>query len=283
MTQMANQADITPLQLNQGILQDFLECPRRFQLKMLDELSWPAAHTTQIVQFDQSVALGNQFHLLCHQFFSGMNKKDLEIGIDNPILLEMFQSFLPYGESLLDHQFFSEQLIACSFLGHRLIAKFDLLVEIEPSRYLIVDWKTSPTKPSDETLAGRIQSILYPFIFRQAGHLLTGGSDLNPDSIQMQYWYPRCAEPETTFHYSNQNHQEVRDRLTIIISKINQLLLSSDIFPLTDERGLCNYCNFRSLCNRGISPGEFKNYLPIEQEDLTNFRFDLGNIEEIGF
>jgi hypothetical protein len=277
------QTDLLPLNLNQGILQDFIECPRRFQLKMLDDLPWPAAHTSRLDQFDQSIILGNRFHLLCYQFFSGMNVSDLEQSIDDPILMDMFQSFIPYGYSFRDHLHFSEQLISCSFLKHKLVAKFDLLVEIEPSLYTIIDWKTSPTKPNRKTLSDRIQTILYPFILHQAGHLLTGGKEISAETIQMRYWYPLSSEPEEIFPYSNQIHQDVLDNLTKIISSLNQMLLSGDIFPLTNDKDLCTYCNYRSLCDRGISPGEFDYFLPDEQEDLSNFRFDLENIEEVYF
>jgi hypothetical protein len=280
---MIKQSETAPLNLNQGVLQDFLECPRRFQLKMLDELPWPAAHTSRLDQFDQSITLGNRFHLLCNQFFSGMNKSDLEKGIDDPVLLEMFHSFIPYGESLLKYRCFSEQLIVCSFMQHKLIAKFDLIVEIEPYRFVITDWKTSPTKPSREILSSRIQTILYPFIFHQAGHLLTGGNEIDADSILMQFWYPLCTEPEEVFPYSNQIHHEVLDHLTNLISSLNQFLRSAEIFPLTDDKELCIFCNYRSLCDRGVSPGKFNKFIPIEQEDLSNFRFDLEDIEEISY
>jgi hypothetical protein len=280
---MATKSFDTSLNLNQGILQDFTECPRRFQFKMLDELSWPAAHTTQLDQFDQSITLGNRFHLLCHQFFSGIDITDLEPGINDPVLMEMFQSFIPYGKTLLDLPHYSEQLITCSFLQHQLIAKFDLLIEIEPSNFLIIDWKTSPIKPSREILSARIQTILYPYLLHQSGHLLIGEKKISADWIQMQYWYPLSSEPEEVFPYSQDSHQDVFVKLKKILTGINQLIESNEIFPLTEEKDRCIYCNYRSLCGRGVAPGEFSDFIPIEQEDLSNFRFDIGNIEEITF
>ena len=148
---------------------------------------------------------------------------------------------------------------------------------------LIIDWKTSPNKPDRNNLSARIQTILYPYILHQSGHLLFGGKDINADSIQFHYWYPLCDEPEVIFPYSNQIHQEVYENLSDIISRINRLSLSSENYPLTEDLSYCNYCNYRSLCDRGVTPGEFEKYIPLEQQDLSNFRFDLENIDEVMF
>ena len=280
---MATQDNISPLNLNQGLLQDFVECPRRFQLNVIDGLPWPAAYTAQLTQFDRSLILGNRFHLISHQFFSGIDRQAIERSIEDPILMEMFQSFIPYAESFLPLPTFSEQLLVCSLLQHKLIAKFDLIVETNHSNFLIIDWKTSSIKPNRNNLSSRIQTILYPYILHQSGHLLFGGRVIDADSIVFHYWYPLCEEPEVIFPYSNQIHQEVYEKLLDIITRINQFSLSSKIFPLTEDQSYCNYCKYRSLCDRGINPGEFEKYIPIEQEDLSNYRFDLGNIDEVIF
>ena len=99
----------------------------------------------------------------------------------------------------------------------------------------------------------------------------------------MQYWYPLCEEPKEVFPYSNKTHQEVLDFLTKLINEIDQFHNSYEIFPLTKEMETCIYCNFRSLCDRGTLPGEFERYHLVEQEDLSNFNFDLENIDEMSF
>ena len=40
-------------QLNQSYLQDYIACPRRFQLKVLEGISWPAADSEPIEKFEQ--------------------------------------------------------------------------------------------------------------------------------------------------------------------------------------------------------------------------------------
>jgi hypothetical protein len=270
------------LNLNQSNLQDLMDCPRRFQLRMLDNLSWPAANTSSLDRYEQSTFIGNQFHLLCHQYFSGIPKNNIFDNLTAPSLKNMFDNFLPFGESLLEFKPLSEHLLVSSFNQHSIIAKFDLIAEIEPGNFLIIDWKTSPTKPSRQILLDRVQTKLYPYVFNSAGPALFPDSQISPDSIEMLYWYPLCDEPRELFTYSDQLHLETKEFIENSIIQIGKYQ-SSDKFPLTEDLSHCRFCPFRSLCDRGITPGNFENYLPIDQEDLSNEHFDMNDFNEIEY
>ncbi len=271
------------LQLNQSNLQDYLDCPRRFQLKVIEGLSWPAAYSEPIEIFEKSTQIGNRFHLICQQFFSGVDPVLIENSLSDPGLQEMWDNFLPYGESLLHYRLYPEPLLSISFLEHKLIAKFDLIVEVNPKQYLIIDWKTAATKPPRAKLDKRLQTHLYPFIFSQAGNDLFPDNSISPAFIEMHYWYPLPSEHEETFPYSEEKKAKVKTDLEQILSKINTSISKRTDFQLTDDKTSCQYCVFRSLCNRGSTAGSFEKSPPIEHEDLTNVQFHIDQVSEIEY
>ena len=274
---------IPSLQLSQSSLQDYYDCPRRFQYKVLDSISWPASCSEPISKFEESTLLGNRFHLICQQFFSGINPELLQKTINHPVLVKMWKSFLPFGESLLEYKFLPERLLSIPLLNHKLIAKFDLLVYVNPERYLIIDWKTSPNKPPREILSKRLQTHLYPYIFSFAGVELFETDAIIPNFIEMQYWYPLHTKPEEVFPYSDKKHSSVKSELENLVNQINSALTKGTDFPLTEDSSTCLFCEFRSLCNRGVEAGTFEKLIFVEREDLRNVQFDLDQVSEIEF
>ena len=195
----------------------------------------------------------------------------------------MWDNFLPYGESLLQYRLYSEPLLSISFLGHKLIAKYDLIVEINPEQYLIIDWKTSSKKISRSKLDKRLQTHLYPFIFSQAGNDLFSEISISPAFIEMHYWYPLASEHEEVFPYSDERNAKVKTDLEQILSNINILISEEVDFQLTDDKATCQFCVFRSLCNRGTTAGSFEKSPSFEYEDLTNVKFDIDQVGEIEY
>jgi len=271
------------LQLNQSNLQDFLDCPRRFQLKVIEGLSLPAAYSEPIGKFEISTLLGNRFHLICQQFFSGIDPVLIENSLSDPDLQAMWDKFLPYGKSLLKYRFFPEPLLSISLLTHKLIAKYDLVVEINSEKYLIIDWKTASKKPSRSTLDKKLQTHLYPYIFSQTVNDLFPETPISPACIEMHYWYPLASEHKEIFPYSKDKNAEVKIDLEQIIGKINTYISEDVEFQLTDDKAVCQYCVFRSLCNRGTSAGSFEKSPSIEHEDLKNVQFDIDQVSEIEY
>ena len=271
------------LQLSQSNLQDYLDCPRRFQLKVIEGLSWPAAYSEPIEIFEKSTRIGNIFHLICQQFFSGVDPVLIENSLSDPVLQEMWDNFLPYGESLLQYHLYPEPLLSISFLEHKLIAKYDLIVEVNPKQYLIIDWKTTANKPPRSKLGKRLQTHLYPYIFSQAGNDLFLDNSISPAFIEMRYWYPLSSEHEEIFPYSDEKNAKVKTDLEQILSKIITSISERTEFQLTDDKTSCQYCVFRSLCNRGSTAGSFEKYPPIEHEDLTYVQFDMNKVSEIDY
>ena len=268
--------------LNQSNLQDFIECPRRFQLRVVEEQSWPAAASTPIDSSERSLLLGNRFHQACHQFFLGIPPSKIIQTLSDPVLIEMFDAFVDYGKTLINQPHFSEQMLQLSFGNHVLNAKFDLIVE-QNDQIWIVDWKTSPLKPPLSQLSDRVQTYLYPYIFAQSGSGLFGQDNILPENIFLSYWYPLSSDPAVIFQYSSDQHDQVKKRLGLLLDEIDKYLISNDKFPLTDDQEKCQYCPFRSLCDRGVEAGLFSPSFTPEDNDSLDFRIDMDQISEIEF
>ena len=270
------------LQLNQSNLQNFLDCPRRFELIVLDNAAWPAATTNRMTALEHSIRQGNRFHQICQQFFTGINPSQILSSISDPVLLEMWEAFLPFASSLKGNQLFYEQLLYVPLNNHRLVAKYDLIVR-QHDRYLIIDWKTSPKKPPPSAIAERVQTYLYPFIFTLSGTDLFNTKEIDPNSIKMCYWYPLSSEPEIIYDYSTAEHIQVKTKLETIIKQIENFRENDTPYPLTGDVSKCEYCSFRSLCDRGSRPGDFDIFEKFDEDELSDFQVDIEQISELEF
>ena len=54
-------------QFSQGSLQDFVDCRRRFQLRYIQGVAWPALQTEPAMENERSMQQGARFHHLVHQ------------------------------------------------------------------------------------------------------------------------------------------------------------------------------------------------------------------------
>jgi len=273
----------TVLHLSQSNLQDFSECPRRFELKVIDNISWPAAYLEPLSKLEQATEVGNKFHQLCHQFFTGIDQDSLSRSISNPDLKIMWENFSAFAKDFQYQKRLSEIILSAPFLGHQLIAKYDLVLKTNNDKFIIYDWKTSTQKPTRTLLSQRFQTFLYPYILVNSGNSIFNKVQPSPNNISMIYWYPMSSDPEEIFPYSDNLYSENTAQLTEIISKIDGYVNSGNTFPTTNNRKLCGKCVYRSLCERGIQAGKLDPFTEIDGEDLSGVHFDLDNINEIEF
>lgn len=272
-----------PVQLSQSNLQDFLDCPRRFELRYIQEASWPAVLSEPPTRFEELTELGDRFHKLCNQFFIGIDPASIKSSIPQSELEELWDHFVPYAESLADNKHFTEQILRTTLNGYILVAKYDFVTCLPDESFLIVDWKTSTKKPDRSALASRVQTNLYPYIFYESYRDLFDKPQPHPRQISLQYWYLNSPEPEEIFPYSKDRHQRIKEQLSSIISRIDSFRNSEISFPLTEDLNLCRICNFRSLCERASSVGSIALDADYENEDLSNTHFNLDLINEIEF
>ena len=166
--------------------------------------------------------------------------------------------------------------------GFRLLARFDLLAVGADGQFLIVDWKTSQRKPSRADLARHLQTRVYPLVLARAGEAYHRGQPIDPASIKMIYWYPAAPDQPEEFAYSSQLLQRDEQYLSELIERIKAAAQKYQ-FPLVADTKPCQYCVYRSFCDRGERAGPRLEQAEEALESLDVSALDWEQIAEIQF
>ncbi len=67
-----------PFSFSQSSLQDYSDCARRFQLRYIDQLHWPAVESEPVVENERRMLEGQIFHRMVQQHLLGVPKEKLE-------------------------------------------------------------------------------------------------------------------------------------------------------------------------------------------------------------
>jgi CRISPR/Cas system-associated exonuclease Cas4 (RecB family) len=272
-------------QFSQYRLQDFADCRRRFLLRHVWQLAWPAVESEPIHEHERYLQQGADFHRLAQQLFVGIPVERLEAGISDPQLLEWWENFLPRAGELIESQhsagwkLYPETSLSASMAERRLMAKYDLLAATQ-DRLLIYDWKTGRAKPSRRWLEKRLQTRVYPYLLSRAGHQLNEDQPVPADRIEMVYWFANHPDQIIRIPYSSAAYRADEAYLTDMVETIQRLEESE--FHLTADEKRCAYCIYRSLCDRGVSAGSLSD-LWDEADDEVGFSLDFEQIAEIEF
>lgn len=270
------------LRFTQSSLQDYTDCKRRFQLRYLDRLSWPALETEPALIHERFMQLGARFHQLVQQHQLGLPAEHLTRLVTDPDLSRWWDNYLTHAPADLPPKRLTETILTASLAGYRLLAKYDLLAT-EPGRAVIVDWKTSQPgikRSKRETMLNRLQTRVYRFLVVEAGAHLNGGTPFHPEQVEMIYWFAEHPDQSHHFPYSPAEYETDRATLTQLIEEIHAL--EPQQFTLTPDEKRCTYCPYRSLCDRGIEAGDFAGW----ETDLgegVSLDFDIEQIAEIEF
>ncbi len=266
---MANLA--TQFTFSQSSLQDFADCPRRFQLRYMDQLSWPAVDSEPVVENERRQIEGQLFHRLVQQYLLGVPSENLSPMANTPNLERWWNNFKEeFGNLGESHP---ELTLSSPIGNHRLVAKYDL-VAVQKNRAIIYDWKTYAKRPRDEWMSARWQTRVYRSLLVQAGAHLNSGKPFEPEQIEMIYWYAEFPSEATRFKYDT--NQVKRDWSAI--EKVVEEISSVKEFPLTEDEKMCRFCVYRSYCNRGAQASQMDE---AEAETETEAAFDI-NFEQIG-
>jgi hypothetical protein len=272
---------------SQGSLQDFVDCRRRFQLRYLIRLAWPALETEPALEAERYLQQGALFHRMVQQHLLGVPVERLSPAVASEDLGRWWSNYLEFHRNLnLSGPSYPEISLSAGLGAYRLEAKYDLVV-IRPERSehseagaLIYDWKTSQRRPERRWLAKRLQTRLYPYLLSRAGASLNGGQALPPERIEMVYWFADHPSQPERFVYSAQAFQEDEAYLNDLIGTI--LRLGDEDFPLTSDLRRCAYCVYRSLCERGARAGDVYQAEVDLGEELA-LGLDFEQIAEIEF
>lgn len=265
--------------LSQSSLQDYVDCARRFQLRYLDRLSYPAVEAEPALENEKHQQEGEYFHRLVQQHLIGIPLEQITKLANTPNLQkwwENFQSFSQKSLTGLTSQL-SETTLSAPLGNYRLLAKYDLIA-IENGKAIIYDWKTYRKRPRNEWLAARLQTRVYRALLVNAGAHLNNGQPFEPEQIEMIYWFADFPDEPARFEYTTAQYKRDWDTLT----KLAEEITLAPSYPLTDDRQKCAYCSYRSYCERGIRAGEMDQAeTEMEAEELFDVNFE--QIGEIAF
>jgi CRISPR/Cas system-associated exonuclease Cas4 (RecB family) len=267
-------------QFSQSKLQDYADCPRRFQLRHVLMQPWPALIAQPAAEAEQHMQRGADFHRLAHQHTLGLEPDRLGATIHDPVLLSWWQTYLAHTPPDLPEVLRrAEAVVATPLAGYRLVAKFDLLAAEPGQRLVVVDWKTMVKRPRRAVLARRLQTRVYRFLAVEAGTAFNNGQQPQPEQVEMIYWFAQSGGATEHFPYDAHQHAADRDYLAGLVAEIAACQKST--WPLTPDERACRFCNYRSLCERGVKPG-FLGDLEDDVE-LPELEIDLEQIAEIEF
>jgi len=267
-------------QFSQSNLQDYVDCPRRFQLRYVLMRPWPALVTEPPDEFEQHVQRGADLHRLAHQHALGIDPERLTDSIHDATLARWWQTFLAHPPAGLPQAIRRpEVVLAGPLAGYRLAAKFDLLAAEPGQRLVVVDWKAAQKRPSRASLARRLQTRVYRYLAVEAGAAFYGGLRPQPEQVDMVYWFAEQGGATERFAYDAQQHGAARDYLAGLIAEI--AARQEPVWPLTPDQRQCQCCNYRSLCERGVRAA-FLEELDDDVEPLEP-AIDLEQIAEVEF
>jgi len=276
---------------SQSSLQDYADCARRFQLRYLDRLVYPAEETEPALENEKHLQEGQQFHRLAQQYLLGIPTDKLTPLANTPNLQRWWENFVnakdlaglipaqPSGMLRKDLTGLYPEVTLSAPLGDfRLVAKYDLIAFTEDGKVVIYDWKTYRKRPRNEWLTSRWQTRVYRSLLVAAGAQLNGGKPIVPDRCEMVYWFSNYPDDPARFPYNESLYKRDWDALL----KLTEEIQSSSSYPKTEDRQKCSYCPYRSYCDRGIQAGD-PDLLEAEMEAESLFDVDFEQIGEIEF
>ncbi len=265
----------TPFTFSQSSLQDYADCPRRFQLRYLQQLQWPAVETAPVLENERKQIEGQLFHRMVQQLLIGLPAEKLAPPASTENLNRWWDNFLAHGPMVVGYTLFTELTLSAPIEKHRIIAKYDL-VAVKPGVHaLIFDWKTYHKRPKDKWMADRMQTKVYPALLHQAGNHLNGGMPFQPEQIEMVYWYANFPNEPARFKYNTSQYMRDWNGLEQLVKEIK----ARQSFPLTEDEKKCGFCVYRSYCERGDRAGEGEELEP----EVSAEEINLEQIQEIEF
>jgi hypothetical protein len=267
------------IQFSQGSLQDYMDCRRRFQLRYLLKVAWPALEAEPVVEHENAMQQGALFHRLIQQHRLGIPAEQLTPLAKGPDLSRWWLNYLefnlPAGAAA-----YPEINLSMPFAGCRLVAKYDLILVRSDGCATIYDWKTARKRSKRAWLLERLQTRVYPYLLAQAGAHLNQGNPFQPGQIEMIYWFAEAPHEPETIPYSAEQFSLDDAYLKSLIAEI--IGLRPEAFTLTPNVERCRFCTYRSLCDRGVEAGDLDE-LEAEPEPVAESDFDFDQIAEIAF
>ena len=260
---------------SQGSLRDFLACPRRFQLRYIEQMAWPAIEAEPYLEREQHLKRGALFHRLAEQKLKGIPADALVPLAEANGLGDWWRAFLDFEAQLPEGERLAETTLTARLKEHALLAKYDLLVKGPDGRLNIFDWKTTTVRQPADKLRDDIQTRLYLLLAVEAL------PDIKPEDVSMTYWFAAFPAQSENIPYTTAQHQRSLSDILELVSQITQAPAES--FILTPDERQCRFCVYRSYCERGTSAGLSTD---LEDDGLVESdpeAFDFNQAAEVAF
>ena len=268
----------TPFKFSQSSLQDYHDCPRRFQLRYIEQLAWPAVESEPTQDYEQHQIEGSLFHRMAQQQIIGVPADKIGALAQSENLSRWWEAYVQYAPNLSGYTLYPEHSLSAPLGSDRIVAKFDLIAVKPGEKAMIYDWKTYRKRPKNEYLATRWQTRVYLALLRQAGLRLNGNEKILPEQIEMIYWFANFPHQPAIFKYNDAKFQRDWDSLVKAVEEIN----AAKDFPMAEDEHACRFCSFRSYCDRGKEAGNWDEF-DGEAEGEESFMIDFEQIGEIAF
>ena len=265
-------------------LQDYVDCPRRFELKYLLKRDWPAEESQPVLEWEHELQLGTHFHQLVYQYLSGLPEEALIASINDTDVESWFRNFLAFYRQQEFSRIFPEFRVRVPLGAYQAVAVYDLLALTPDQRLVILDWKTAKNKPKLSKVSKRMQTVLYPYAALESASNFLPEVTLTAQSIQMTYVYVRHTA-DNTITFSNNDNQHTSNQM-MLVRKVNEIAgLELSPFPKTKDEDLCKFCVYRSLCERGQNAGSLAELKAEPELDLDALLggLDFDAQDEIAF
>jgi CRISPR/Cas system-associated exonuclease Cas4 (RecB family) len=278
---MYNRSMVSPtlpasFSFSQSSLQDYSDCPRRFQLRFIEKLEWPAVETEPVLENEHRQKEGQLFHRMVQQHLIGLSAEKISQTAKSPNLSRWWENYLGSHFEFSGYTQYTELTLAVPVGIYSLVAKYDFIAVKPGERIFIYDWKTYHKRPRDEWMAARMQTRVYCSMVVQAGAFLNSGNPISPEQIEMVYWYADYPTEPSRFPYNSTQNERDWETLKGLIIEIG----NHRHFPLTEDEKKCVYCPFRSYCNRGVKAGRMDE---IADSDITSTDINFEQIAEIEY
>jgi len=266
--------------LSQSSLQDYFDCPRRFELRYLQKISYPAIETEPALENEKHQREGENFHRLVQQYFIGIPEEQISKLANTDNLANWWENFTSAKDlsGLKNLSGLRTEITLSAPLGpFRLVAKYDLIT-VDAKKIRVYDWKTYRKRPKSDLLAIRFQTRVYRALLVQAGAFLNEGKPVIPEQVEMIYWFSNF--PNDPAHFSYTSDQFKRDWGALV--NLAEEIKNASTYPKTEDTKRCLYCPYRSYCNRGVRAGDALD-VEIETEAEEYFELNFDQVGEIEF
>jgi hypothetical protein len=265
-------------QFSQASLQDYVDCERRFQMRYLRHVVWPAIQSEPVIENERQMQRGQAFHVMVQQNLEGVPDEYVLKTASDADLRQWWSSFQSSVAPGLSGEKHPEITLSAPLAGYRLIAKYDLVTVAPGGQATIYDWKTSQKRPKREWLARRLQTIVYPYLLLVAGAFLNGSRALFPEHVDMVYWFANDPERVERFQYGRDAFADHGKHLTRLVSEIGG---KGELdYARCEQEKICRFCEYRTLCDSDLPVGNMDE-LEEDTADILSPEFTL-NFEQIG-